>query len=116
MAFSAAKSRPKDLLAFWRSIEVRALSAELACNSSFSQQLFLVILNDLPGCLNYCEPFLYADDLKNISINYKEALHLDLDNLTEWGVINKMSFAVEDLNCFIVIIRGTNEHEYCLNN
>ena len=66
--------------------------------------------------LIYSEPFLYADDLKSIVINNKEIFQLDLDNLTKWGVENRMSFAVKDLKCFIVTFRGTTEEQFYLSN
>ena len=78
--------------------------------------LFLIIINDLPEYLFYSEPFLYADDLKSIVINNKEIFQLDLDNFTNWGVENKMSFAVKDLKCFIVTFRGTTEEQFYLSN
>ena len=61
--------------------------------------IILIFINDLPEYLIYSEPFLYADDLKSIVINSKVIFQLDLDNLTKWGVENKMSFAVKDLKC-----------------
>ena len=45
-------------------------------------------------------------------INNNETFQLDLDNLTKWGVENKMIFAVKDLKCFIVTFRGTTEEQF----
>ena len=78
--------------------------------------MFLIFINDLPKYLIYSEPFLYADDLKSLVINNKEIFQLDLDNLTKWGVENRMSFAVKDLKCFIVTFRGTTEEQFYLSN
>ena len=77
--------------------------------------IFLIFINDLPEYLIYNKPFLYADDLKSIVINNKVFFQLDLDNLTKWGVENKMSFAVKDLKCFIVTLRGTTEEQFYLS-
>ena len=78
--------------------------------------MFLIFINDLPKYLFYSEPFLYADDLKSIVINSKEIFQLDLDNLSKWGVENKMSFAVKVVKYFIVRFRGTTEEQFYLSN
>ena len=78
--------------------------------------MFLIFINDLPDYLIYSEPSLYADDLKSIVKNNKELFQLDLDNLTKWGVENKMSFAVKGNKCFMVTFRGTTEEPFYLSN
>ena len=78
--------------------------------------MFFTFINGLPEYLIYSEPFLYADDLKSIVINNNEIFPLDLDNLTKWGVENKLIFAVKDLKCFTVTFRGTTEEQFHLSN
>ena len=57
--------------------------------------LFLLYINDLPDCLHYTTPCLYADDTQIIasSNDYAElidSLNFDLKNISEWLAKNKL--------------------------
>ena len=56
---------------------------------------FLVYINDLPNCLNYCTPRMFADDTTlpargNSSQDLSFALNYDLNNVKGWLVANKL--------------------------
>ena len=56
--------------------------------------LFLIYINDLPNCLSFCQPRMYADDTH---ITYAcadlmhSSLHRDLSNIHKWLLCNKLT-------------------------
>ena len=58
--------------------------------------LFLIYINDLPNCLSFCQPRMYADDTH---ITYASAdlhsmqssLNRDLSNIHKWLLCNKLT-------------------------
>lgn len=67
--------------------------------------LFCIFINDLPDVLFFSEPFLYADDLKLLSIGKsREEIAIDLTALQKWIEKNHMQLA-ED-KCYQLNFRG----------
>ena len=61
-----------------------------------SNRLFLIYINDLPNCLEYSKPRMYADDnhLTFASNNAEDMnlyLNQDLAKVNEWLVANKLT-------------------------
>jgi hypothetical protein len=58
--------------------------------------LFLLYINDLPGCLSFTEPHMYADDT-NLSTAYMSTIEMqvklneDLININQWLLANRLS-------------------------
>ena len=67
--------------------------------SIFGPLFSLLYINDLPRCLNKTKPRLFSDDT-NITAageclhDIEDAVNLDLENLCEWLVANKLSLNV----------------------
>ena len=61
--------------------------------------LFIIYINDLPDCLKYSKPRMYADDT-NITTTGKsitetiQVTNSDLENITEWLYANKLSLNI----------------------
>ena len=59
--------------------------------------LFLICINDLPNCLEYSKPHMYADD-KHMSFSSSNIdnrdlyLNQDVVNVSEWLIANKLTF------------------------
>ena len=58
--------------------------------------LFILYINDLPNCLSYTQPRMYADDTNlsfaSDSINVIEHnMNHDLTNVKEWLIANKLT-------------------------
>ena len=68
--------------------------------------LFLVYINDLPYCINHGISELYADDT-GLSASGKKVhdveklINLDLDNIYNWLLADKLSINVEKTKCMI---------------
>ena len=68
--------------------------------------LFLVYVNDLNNCLNYCKSLLFADDTTmHITGKNKRELYskmrIDLNNLVIWFHANKLSLNLSKTNCML---------------
>ena len=59
--------------------------------------LFLIYINDLPNCLKFTTPCLYADDTQIFSPSFDSGvlannINSDLKNLSDWLTVNKLQF------------------------
>lgn len=76
--------------------------------------LFNAFVNDIPNCLYYCKPYLYADDLKLVATceSLKDADHIqeDLDRLVDWCRSNGMNLNAQKC-CFVKFTRKLNNIE-----
>ena len=57
--------------------------------------LFLIYINDLPNCLKFTTPCLYADDTQIFTSSFDISalannLNSDLKNLSDWLTVNKL--------------------------
>jgi hypothetical protein len=69
--------------------------------------LFILYINDLPGCLKKCEANMYADDtafyIKNKDKNLvSESLNADIINVHSWLCSNKLSLHVGKTNVILI--------------
>ena len=65
--------------------------------SIFGPLLFLIYINDLPNCLKFTTPCLYADDTQIFSSSFDSSIlanniNSDLKNLSDWLTVNKLQF------------------------
>ena len=69
--------------------------------------LLCIFINDLPEVLTFSEPFIFADDLKVLSIrkSYWE-IQDDLYRFEEWVKKNRMELAMD--KCTAITFRGSN--------
>jgi len=76
--------------------ENRSLTCGIPQGTILGPLLFLLYINDLPICLSYSQPRMYADDthltyadndLSTIELN----LNQDLANVSEWLIANKLT-------------------------
>ena len=69
--------------------------------------LFCIFINDLSEVLTFSEAFIFADDLKVLSIkkSYWE-IQDDLDKVEEWVKKNRMELAMD--KCTKIIFRGSD--------
>ena len=67
--------------------------------------LFCIFINDLPEVLKFSEPYIFANDLKLLSIK-KTSIEIqeDLDKIQQWVTENKMDLALD--KCAKVSFRG----------
>ena len=64
-----------------------------------------ILINDLPDVLRFSDPYLFADDLKILSIGYSDTeFQEDINAVQNWVATNKMELAVD--KCAILNIRG----------
>ena len=76
--------------------------------------LFCIHINDLPDVLRFSDPYLFADDLKILSIGYSDTeLQEDINAVQNWVATNKMELAVD--KCAILNIRGPEKDFELLN-
>jgi hypothetical protein len=74
--------------------------------------LFLIYVNDLPSCLNYSKPVLFADDTsichahQNMNILVSQ-INSDLNNLNDWFKSNKMSLNISKTHYIIFKAKTT---------
>ena len=59
--------------------------------------LFLIYINDLPNCLKFTTPCLYADDTKIFTSSFDSGvlannINSDLKILSDWLIVNKLQF------------------------
>ena len=59
--------------------------------------LFLIYINDLPNCLKFTTPCLYADDTQIFTSSFDSGvlannINSDLKNLSDWLIVNKLQF------------------------
>jgi len=80
--------------------------------------LFLVYINDLPNCLSFCQPRIYADDthitfagagLNSIQSN----LNHDLEKLSQWLISNKLTLNTSKTEFMLI---GTRQKLSTLSN
>ena len=77
--------------------------------------LFCVFINDLPEVLNFSDPSILADDLKNFSVGRKqEEIQLDLKKIEDWVRQNKMEMAFE--KCARINFRGVDLNLFLIKN
>ena len=82
--------------------------------SLLGPHLFCILINDFPDVLRFSDPFLFADDLKIISIGYSDTeFQEDINAVQNWVATNKMELAVN--KCAILNIRGPEEDFELLN-
>ena len=67
--------------------------------------LFCIFINDLPDVLMFSEPFIFADDIKNLAAqrSYWEVQY-DLHGIGNWIIQNKMELATD--KCAYLNFRG----------
>ena len=67
--------------------------------------LFCILTNDLPDVLRFSDPYLFADDLKILSVGYSDTkFQEDINAVQNCVATNKMELAVD--KCAILNIRG----------
>ena len=69
--------------------------------------LFLIYINDLPKCLNFTTPCLYADDTQIFTSNKNfqtlvTHLNHDLNNISEWLIANKLQSHPSKMKSMII--------------
>ena len=75
--------------------------------------LFLIYINDLPNCLTYSQPRMYADDTSitfasNDIYQINECVNSDLCNIHNWLSANKLALNMSKME-FIYILIGSNK-------
>ena len=70
--------------------------------------LFLLYVNDLPNCLQFTAPCIYADDTQISASSHDSAelankLNVDLDNICNWLSVNKL----QPHSSIVVLCSGT---------
>ena len=77
-----------------------SISCSLSCGvpqgAILSPLLFRLYINDLPKCLSYCEPRMYADDTHltyagNNIHNIQTSSNEDLENVHNWLRANRLT-------------------------
>lgn len=61
--------------------------------------LFLIYINDLPGCLQHVKPHMYADDTilsaaSTSTVELQDKINIDLSHIKNWLLANKLSLNV----------------------
>ena len=69
--------------------------------------LFILYINDLPGCFRYCEVNMYADDTAFYFAHHdidkvSEALNHDIGKVYKWLCANKLSLHVGKTNSLLI--------------
>ena len=86
-------SRPKDV------------TSGVPQGSLLGPLLFCIFINDLPEALAFSDSYLFADDLKFLSVNLTELqVQTDLQSLEIWVNKNRMALATD--NCATLTFRG----------
>ena len=76
--------------------------------------LFCILINDLPDFLRLNNPYLFADDLKILSIGYSDTeFQEDINAVQNWVVTNKMKRTVD--RCALLNKRGPEKDFELLN-
>lgn len=96
----------------------RHVKCGISQGSILGPLLFLIYINDLPECLNYATPRLFADDTNltvagNTVDEIELAMNEDLDCIKEWLLANKLSLNVAKTEFKVI---GTNKKLKSLNN
>ena len=67
--------------------------------------LFCIRINNLPDVLRFSDPYLFADDLKTLTIGYSDTERQEDKNAVQnWVATNKMELPVD--KCAVRNIRG----------
>ena len=67
--------------------------------------LFCIFINDLPDRLKFSDPYIYADDLKLLTVNTDLIkVQQDLKSIDDWVKENKMALALD--KCSQLVFRG----------
>ena len=70
--------------------------------------LFYIFINDLPDVLMFSEPFIFADDLKNLAVQRScWEVQDDLHGIQNWIIQNKMELAID--MCAYLNFRGRDQ-------
>ena len=96
---------------------IRRLSSQsnLLCGvpqgSSLGPLLFLIYINDLPNCLKFTTPCLYADDTQIFTSSFDMSvlannINSDLKTLSDWLSVNKLQF--HPLKTELMVVGSTN--------
>jgi len=81
--------------------------------------LFIIYTNDIPRCLQYSHPILFADDTtiyltrKNVTELY-QIINNELDSLNEWFKTNRLSLNVKKTN-YMLFNSGKNPNDNTLS-
>ena len=74
----------------------RSLACGIPQGTILGLLLFILYINDLPNCLSYTQPRMYADDT-NLSFasdsidTIEHKMNHDLANIKEWLIANKLT-------------------------
>ena len=109
---------PHDRKQFVRADNTRSRTLEITSGvpqgSLLGPLLFCILINDLPEVPRFSDHYLFADELKILSIGYSDTeFKEDIKAVQNWVATNKMEFAVD--TCAILNIRGP-EKEFVLLN
>ena len=67
--------------------------------------LFCIFINDLPDRLKFSDPYIYADDLKLLTVNTDLIkVQQDLKSIDDWVKENKMALVLD--KCSQLVFRG----------
>ena len=76
--------------------------------------LFCIFINDLPDVLRFSYPYIFANDLKLLSINRgHDQMKADIDAISNWVTENKMGLALDNSNT--IYFRGSKQIFYLQN-
>ncbi len=99
--FQSYLNNRKQFISYKESIsDTQNITYRVPQGSVLGPLLFLVYINDLPNCLDYCKSIFFADDSNLFHSNTSKSLlikHInhDLDNLDHWCKNNKLSLNIE---------------------
>ena len=108
------QSRKQFVRADNTSSRILEITSRVPQGSLFGPFLFCILINDLPDVLRFSDPYLFADDLKVLSIGYSDTeFQEDINAVQNWVATNKMELAVD--KCAILNIRRPEKDFELLN-